>query len=64
MLPFHRARNIAGAIIAKRQPEGSVKDEHLEGSHPIEQLDAADALISAIHRKDREAVVSALKALI
>lgn len=64
MLPFLKIRKMSPVIIAKVKPEGNVEVEKEEGGVRPEMLAIADALISAIHSKDSEAVADVLEAAI
>lgn len=59
-LPIHSPKKIASLIIAQRKPDGTHEATHSEDSHPKALLDAAQALIGAVHSKDSEAVCRAL----
>lgn len=61
MLPFLKPNKIAAVIIAHHKPEGGLSDEKEEGEAAPKMMEAAEALISAIHMKDAKAVAEALE---
>lgn len=62
MLPFLKPKKMSAVIIAKTKPEGGVEPMHEEGEQMPEMVGIAEALISAIHSKDANAVAEALHA--
>ncbi len=61
MLPFLKPKTIAGLIISKRKPDGSVEEQHTQGEEDTGLDSCSEALIRAVHSKDARAVSSALK---
>ena len=62
MLPFLKEKKVAGLILSKRKPDGSVSEEHSDDDkdHGLEA--AAEDLIRALSSKDISSVAAALRA--
>jgi len=60
-LPFLKPKQMAATIIAKVKPNGTLESKSDE--KPNKDLSGAEALISAIHAKDAQAVMDALAKL-
>lgn len=63
MLPFLKARKLAGMIVSSRKADGTEEERHEEGQHTEELLNASEALIRAVHAKDAVAVADAMKSM-
>lgn len=64
MLPFMKAKSVAGLIISKRKPDDGSPAEAPEASEDSGMDACSESLIRAIHSKDAKAVSSALRDLL